>query len=251
MHVVLGAGNLGCSLTEELMVKGIPVTLFSTAVNDWKYPKPLTRIFELNPSHIWMCVGSDHLSKVSSYDITMRLPLELIEYSDDKAHLHFFSYLDPLTHSQYCVKRSAETIFPDMHKTNPSKKVSVHWLSHIYGTYKPKKCLPYQISKDLFKLENVEYPRPIIPTPTDWIAKTLIDEHLDYNSNNWSNIITPSGDIEIRAFYEQIRDQKSNLWLGTKKQPTKTKTKPSWLELWLERNSFWKELHHAGNHHGQ
>lgn len=243
MHVVLGAGNLGCSLTEELMVRNIPVTLFSTAVNDWKYPKSLTKIFELEPSHIWVCIGGDQANRVAAYDTAIRLPLEIMEYSDNNIHLHFFQNESPYTQNQYLIRKSIRSLFSDRDTTYPSKKITVHNISLLYGRYKPQRCLPFQILKNTFRKNQIEFPVDITPTPTDWAAKKLIDEHLEYK-NGFSRV-SPSGDIGILDFHDLLKDPNSILWTGNKE--SQTRTNPSWLDLWVDRNDFWRKLQHAGH----
>lgn len=241
MHIVLGAGNLGCSIVEVLMKRNLPVKLFSTTVNNWKYPQSLLPILEVKPEHIWVCVGSDMSIPLKAWDLNIRLPLELMQDANKYTHLHFFSSILIVDKQLSHIKKHMEEIIFEMKRPN----THIYRVSHLYGNYKPQRCLPYRILKNIEKRSE----KRIIPTPTDWLANILIDKLQYQFSDRTLYAAIPKDFNTISEIYEIMQDKdvkpEENDYFN--KSSVVSALAPSWLDLWKERKKDWEKYKHAEN----
>lgn len=247
MHVVLGAGNLGCNLVDQLMHKNIPVKLFSITVNDWKYPQSLEPILSLNPKHIWVCLGSTSTNLVQTWDVNVRLALELLQKSHPKTTLHFFSTTMHIDTKLFHVKRHLEEIVFETGRPN----TNIYRVSHIYGNYKPQKSLPYLIHKNKITSRK----RLICPTPADWLAETLLGSFNDFSVVKEKPIaqylVTPRLSVQFDDFVRLVNDDTAEIEM--KESATgKTEYKlscnnKSWLALWQEQKHLWGKFKNVEN----
>ena len=243
---MLGAGNLGCSLIEELMRRKIPVKLFSITINNWKYPQSLDPILKLNPDHIWVCLGSIHNDHLQTWDTNIRLTLELLQKTRPQTILHFFSTVMVVDKELSRIKRHMEEIIFESKRPN----TNVYRISHVYGKYKPYKSLPYLIHKNRIRVAK-ETNNMICPTPADWLAKEIIYKTLDKikfdsdPSNTRAYIAIPSDTISFESFKNfliegtaEVKSEKNNQF---NHYSTLNYNAPSWLDLWQERKIEWEK----------
>jgi hypothetical protein len=198
MHVVLGAGNLGCDIMSSLLQRELPCILFSTTVNNWKYPCSIKPILNKNPKHIWVCVGESS-PLLNAWDVNVRLAIELIEKADKYTFLHFFSAFDLLDERLLTIKKQMETVIESSQRPN----TNIYRVSHLYGKWKPKKGFLYNVAKGKFSLDNFK-DKMICPTCTDWIAEQVIPYALE---KKWGSItVTPQESVLFSDYISIIRD---------------------------------------------
>ena len=252
-HLVLGNGNLGNSLANELLKK-YPDVMILTASNGWRYPdRGLTAIYDFYPDHIWVTCGAGSVEQAKvSYipftDLHIRLPIELTQKTNTRTSLHFFStdYVldnEPQQSLYALSKQHMEAAI----KIIKRPKTYVYRVGSLYGTYKPNQCFPYKLKKNSLK-NTIKLPdNRVIPTPTDWLAKVLINnlEHLPYETKNYH--VAPQSDCSVRVWGEKILGvpiESNDLDLSRPlltTRPTIT-TQETWLDLWNEREPEWQKI---------
>jgi hypothetical protein len=197
MHVVLGAGNLGCDIMSSLMRRELPCILFSTTVNNWKYPCSIKPILDKNPKHIWVCVG-DSSPMLNAWDVNVRLAIELIEAADKYTFLHFFSAMQLLDERLLSIKKQMETVIESSQRPN----TNIYRVSHLYGKWKPKKGLPHKILSGQVKRDGIK-DKMICPTATDWLSEQVIP----YSLNEvWVSLdIKPTESILLSEYISKIQ----------------------------------------------
>jgi len=266
-HVVIGNGNLGNALASDLLKQNHNVKVLSTS-NGWKYPTNLQALYDFTPDHVWVTVGAGSVEQAKQnylpfIDLHIRLPLELAQNLNKSVYLHTFSTdyaLDAPIKSLYALSK---VTMEEALKLTARPNTYIYRVGSLYGTHKPHKCFPYKIKKNSLKNEEVYLPvNCVTPTPTDWLAKILI-ENLEYLPENDSDLynVAPQDNCTIWEWGKLILKMDIKTWEkpdldrplnsnircnlpGLKLNPElfKTVCSKSWLTLWHERENEWQEI---------
>lgn len=231
MHVVLGTGNLGCSIIDSLLKKNMPVTWFSTR-NEWKYPDTIKTIIELNPSNIWCCCGSTYTNQLQSFDLNIRLAIDLSISVCSKTRLHFFSVIQIVDHDMIWLKRQMEDTLLYLQRKN----TVIYRLSHLYGSWRKIQSLEHKIKANKLPLTK----ELIVPTPVTWVANILTQNIDSQDQPTKLYTLLPDESISVKDFAAILKDKPLK---HTHIQPSinvsnhpllSQKNIPSWLTLWKE-----------------
>jgi hypothetical protein len=255
-HVIIGNGNLGNCVATELLKRGHDIKVFSVS-NGWRYPASLQPIYDEIPDHVWVTVGAGSVEQAKAnfipfIDLHIKLPLELAQNLHSSTTLHTFStdYVedDEKTKSLYALSKDTmeQALF-----LAQRPKTFIYRIGSLYGTHKPQKCFPYKLKKNSLKNEIVLPTNQIIPTPTDWLAATLLN-NLDitpYQSTKLYNV-APSGCATVADWGTLILG-KAVISSGLdNSRPSCSglvcdlpiKDSSTWLDLWKERENEWQEI---------
>ena len=135
-------------------------------------------------------------------------------------------------------------------------KTYVYRVGSLYGVHKPQKCFPYKLKKNLVDAQKkgLEIKLPsnhITPTPTDWVADSVIHALNSLGEDFKIFNVAPMLCCKVQEWGELILQQPikendfdysrpiySNIGCDL---PTQIEQK-SWLDLWKEREQSWQDI---------
>ena len=129
--------------------------------------------------HVWVTVGAGSVPGAKEdiktfIDLHVSLPCELMQSFPANTHLHLFSsnYAMWPKMSLYAQTKATMEDFFQIYKR---PKTTVYRVQSLYGTHKPETTFPGKLLKYNPKPCKLKLPiNPISPTPTAWLAKTLV-----------------------------------------------------------------------------
>jgi len=249
-HIIIGNGNLGFSFAKELLERNETVKILS-ASNGWRYPTNLDEIHSYAPDHVWVTVGAGSIEQARSNfnpfaDLHIRLPVELAQTLNNNVTLHVFStdYVIQANNLYALSKIFMENALNVINRP----KTYIYRVGSLYGTYKPHKCFPYKLKKNSLTNEKISLPsNHICPTPTDWIAKTILNMDKEFFR---TYTIAPRGEVSVKEWGEIILKRPLDCNGIDKSRPDEVTyavcppsvQSPTWLDLWQEREKEWQEI---------
>jgi hypothetical protein len=255
-HVIVGNGNLGNSIATELLKRGHDIKIFSVS-NGWRYPTSLQSIYDEIPDHVWVTVGAGSVEQAKAnfipfVDLHIKLPMELAQNLHSSTTLHTFS-------TDYVVEKEANMSLYAVSKDTMEQalfllqrpKTFIYRIGSLYGTHKPQKCFPYKLKKNSLKNEISLPANQITPTPTDWLAKIILDNlnDIDYAKTTLYNVApldsTPVygwGSLILECIIKHAGVDSSRPLISKIQCNLPVKENVTWLDLWKERESEWREI---------
>ena len=264
-HAIIGAGNLGLDLFAVLKSAGFEVQMF-TASRGFRYPTSLQKLVDYFPDVVWDAVGAGSVKEAKEnysrfIDLHVRLPIELVQELPDRCRLITFS-TDYVAREEYpgdpkqsvVIPRSLyaqSKLFMEQSLLALSRpKTHIFRIGSLYGSRKPRKCFPHKIKEAYPEPCQVVLPANVVaPTPTAWVAKSLVGRL--YSANlpadadrfgpihhigpangctiaEWASLILGAGyDVKAEGF-DDSRPHYSGLGCDFMLEP------PTWSELWDE-----------------
>lgn len=224
-HVVLGNGNLAKSLVQEIENRK---EIYNHFYRDTKNPQhsfdyPRCEFFDVHNFGmdqdseewiVWNAIGAGSIVEADKYfgtslDAHLRLPAELEQTLPKGVTIVNFSsdYASQPELSRYAFSKS---IMEEYVNNFARPKTFCIRVANLYGSHKPRGTLPYKLIQNRSKIESL--PENIIaPTPTEWLASSLID--IDWNEletksqKNRTWHLAPIG-MSVREFGELILNKK-------------------------------------------
>lgn len=222
MHVIIGRGNLGCDLYQELKRKGHKAKLL-TAGGGFEWPESRPYLESFNPTHVWITAGFGSVGECKiDFSGALRthvgMPTEMLEWLDPSVHIAAFStdyaanedYPDepgcsvekPL--SLYAMsKRMMEQAFE--FKNRPLS--TVIRVGSLYGSEFAYKTFPGKVRLNHPEPGLVRLPVNVVtPTPTKWLAEVLtnrMDEIFSAGATTRHHL-APHGGVSLLCWGEMI-----------------------------------------------
>lgn len=178
-HVVIGGGNLGLDIMQHGWGRDNYELKVFTLKRGFKYPTSLDPVLDEMPDHVWVTAGAGSVDRAKLNftpfaDLHIRLVMELAQKLPDHTWLHTFStnYATDSTSLYSISKRTMEELLESYGR----KHSRVYRVQSLYGWHKPMKTFPYKLMKNHPQPGRLTLPpNEIVPTPTSWLAKTLLD----------------------------------------------------------------------------
>jgi len=221
-HVVLGAGNLGTDLADELRKKqGILDVCLLSKSNGFDVTDPNQMHAMLTSGIydcIWYAIGFGSVAEAKKYPDTahlfhVRIPKAIAALADKNAKLVFFSsdyaadenqphrpdIINPTPRSSYAfLKAQMEIELQQINRPN----TAIIRVGSLYGFKKPTETFPGKIIKNFTDAATFrELPSNVVtPTPTLWLANmlSLHFEKLFSEHNTTMHHCAPRGNATIR-----------------------------------------------------
>lgn len=255
VHVVLGKGNLGMDLLNQLTAEKREAYMASRSTG-WEL---INFVEEINKLHaekntdftIWNCIGGGSVEwadkhKAEAHHSLYEIPTYLADNLADKIRLVHFSSdyaLEPELSYYAYLKAHAEQAMVDTDKPN----TIIMRVTSLYGEHFPDRSLPIKLMVNAKKQGRLTLPtNEICPTPTDWLA-WLTPEFVDQGIDDSTQIVEvkPEGSCEVYEFGKKVigpslvkrgsLDLKRPPEMNLHEIPTTT----SWEDLWNERAEFY------------
>lgn len=205
-HIVLGCGNLGIDLFDELR-KRYEVEL-TKEVN-------IPELLRKQPKVIWCCIGAggpggDKLKQLAAH---VDLPHAIAEaFQNTPTKIFFFSthYLneDPLgSRSHYALTKVNMEQFMSGYP-----KVRCIRIGSLYGKHRPLSTLPGKIILNANKLSRLNASvNNVTPTPTRWLAEQFVEEAIWERFFDYPKVFSygPSGYVSVSHWIHQIMLERS------------------------------------------
>jgi hypothetical protein len=256
-HVIIGNGNLGNALGVELLKRGHTIKVFSTS-NGWRYPASLDPIYDELPDHVWVTVGAGSVEQAKGNfgpfaDLHLKLPTELAQKLNNGVVLHTFStdYAANKNDIQSLYALSKDVMETALILIN-KPRTNIYRIGSLYGTHKPQKCFPYKLKKNSLKNEITLPLNVIVPTPTDWLAKTLLNnlEKICDDTTTKFYTVAPKESTTVAEWGSLILEREILGNVMDNSRPSYVsmecnlpiKETVSWLDLWKERENDWREI---------
>jgi len=192
-HIVIGNGNLGQDLKLELEKRGHRVLLVSNSTGfNWprhSFNEQVERRYGLKKSlttAVWCAVGSGSVERAEiNYEYALQmnvmLPLHLMDVLNEDTRLILFTSDYAMTsvdhiRSLYALSKKH---MEDMVHLSRRGNTRMYRVGSLYGNHKPVETFPGKVMSNARKLnhgQRLNVPmNPCHPTPTDWLAKQLVD----------------------------------------------------------------------------
>jgi len=248
-HVVIGNGNLGQDLKNEIIVNDNVLLL--SASTGWRYPTSIQPILDFNPNHVWVPLGAGSVDQAKKdytpfSDLHVRLPAELAQKLDPKVYLHLFSsdYVTTPNSSLYALSKfhMEQTI-----RLMNRPRTYIYRVGNLYGEHKPETCFPYKLKQNYLKNKDIKLPlNRVCPTPTDWLAKILYSRSQTRLKDEFQILpVCPTGSTTVNAWGGYILGIDIHGGFFDENRPVDFGLElpeylpcPSWLDLWLERRDM-------------
>ncbi len=205
-QLVIGRGNLAVDLVNALNKNGTlkPSYILNSVdgVNSFHSP----------PSVCWLALGCGSVNEVKD-DFQRAIHSQLSELHrlyettprETKIVVFSSDFADAPGLSSYAwIKRTLENFAS--HLNQKEKRVTVIRVANLYGTHRIERTFPYKMFKNNRFKEEVFVPlNHCCPTPTDWLAKTLVDNIEQILGSN-QTVLTcyPNGDMTYKQWTEMI-----------------------------------------------
>lgn len=210
-HLIVGNGNLGCSLENCLKISRKNYVKMATKDRGYLFPQNYDHLMLLNSGtlfdYIWYCVGPGGVSGCDknpslARTLHINIPTAIAEQCRHSKIIYFSSdYADtsdttfPTTYAK--IKIDAEKRFSEM------KNVSVIRVSSLWGTWKKWSCFPGKLIANHWEDDVLTLPPNITtPTNTDWLATMLTTYVEEIVSNKIIHTIAP---LEPMNYCEWVR----------------------------------------------
>jgi len=262
-HLVLGKGNLGTDLYQEIKKNGDQVNVMTTSTG-FTWPVSLKNIMELQPDYIWVTAGAGSVEAVKqnftqSLETHASMPIELLLKLPPSVKICLFStdYVASFEEPHNPYKQSSEVkslyalskkTMEDAVKIIKRPNTSVVRVGSLYGSHYPLKTFPGKLKQ--------RYPVPcelslpsnyISPTPTNWIAQVLLrnTDKLFFPTHSTFHHCGPTNGCMVVNWgqkalgkdytvhskgFDETRPSSSQLGCTLEKPPT-------WEELWT--SAWW------------
>ena len=265
-HLVLGKGNLGTDLYQEIKKLGHDASVMTSSTG-FTWPKSIKDIMELQPDYIWVTAGAGSVEAVKqdfgiaiSTHVTMPIELLLKLPPSVKICLISSDYVASFDEPQNPYKQAHEVkslyaltkkTMEDAVKLIKRPNTSVVRVGSLYGAHYPLKTFPGKLKQ--------RYPVPcelslpsnyITPTPTSWIAQVLLrnTDKLFLSTHSTFHHCGPSNGCMVVNWGQKIlgKDYTVNSKGFDETRPSSTQLgctlekAPTWDELW---SSAWWGQH--------
>lgn len=222
MHLVLGNGNLGRSLANQLAQRGLTYKLLDKS--EFCYPEK-TLLMD-KPTHVWCCIGAGSVNRAKEdfngvISTHVQLPIHLMKTLPEKVKLVFFS-------TDYVADEKNPSL--PLHKTSEPRSLyalSKLWLEQsvvfskrantcvvrvgsLYGRHFPERTFPGRLRANYPVPGPVTLPRNLVtPTPTDWLAEGLLDTQSKFMFTPSPCIkhCAPKGNVSVAHWGRLILDK--------------------------------------------
>lgn len=262
-HVILGKGNLGTDIYQELKKQNQDVTVM-TASSGFSWPSGLKDIMGLQPDYIWVTAGAGSVEAVKqefarAMDTHVNMPVELVLKMPPSVKICLFStdYVASYDEPQNPYKQNNELkslyaltkkTMEDAIKLIKRPNTCVVRIGSLYGSHYPQKTFPGKLKTRYPVACDVSLPSNYIcPTPTQWIAEVLLrnldkmflSTHPSFHhcgpSNgcmviNWGQKILGKDYKISNKGFDETRPSATQLGCTLEKAPT-------WDELWT--SAWW------------
>lgn len=259
MHIIIGKGNLGVDLKIALMAAGQKSVIY-TKSSGFTWRNCREEILRFEPTHIWITAGFGSVEAcekdlVGAVETHVNLPLEIARDAPETVRVGIFS-------TDYAASES--------HPGNPNHRVqrprsfyaltkmwmedatallsrgnmSVFRVCSLYGEFYPEKTFPGKIA--IYRPDALPT-NIVVPTPTWWIAQTLVHYLDGHNTlfsptakyihhvapqgpgiriSDWGRLVLGRAGIVRDLPADKKRPLSSNLGCSLPGQA------PTWQELW-------------------
>ena len=176
MHLILGNGNLGRSLANQLAQRGLSYKLLDKS--EFCYPKN-ELVVPGGTRYLWNTIGAGSVefaknNPQATVDAHVSLPLYLCKTLPPGVRLILFSsdYAEKVPRSIYAVSKIAMEQAVGL---LGRPKTSIVRVGSLYGPYFPHKTFPGKIRARYKNADHATFPQNLVrPTPTEWLADHLI-----------------------------------------------------------------------------
>ncbi len=260
MDIVIGKGNLGKDLEKALIASGQEVTVVSLS-DGFDY-----RTFQWYghpPRCIWVAAGIGSIKEceanpTKALETHAIMPLELYKRFPETFFVFFSTDycateagMWPTFRSFYEItKHALERGFDAMNYANHNV-LGTHGcvvrVGSLYGRHFPDKCLPYKLLSSVIEKGYAScVTNKITPTPTDWLAETLVKNFHRLPEEGFHNV-APQGNVSVIDFAKTFIDEDliKETPITDQRRPYESKLVckferiPTWLELWTARKDDW------------
>lgn len=195
-HIVLGSGNLGLDLAEEIIRRGDTVEIISRS-NGFNYPTTLPTARLCSASYVWCTVGAGSVEAAKQdftrqIDLHLRLPVELAQKLPEDVTLICFSsdYVSEIAMDPRSLYAHGKRFMEIALDQTRRKKLRVYRVGSLYGVHKPWETFPGKIYASHLKGQVRVNRNPCRPTPTAWLAKELLED-LNNRQHPWTIQMAP------------------------------------------------------------
>lgn len=263
MHIVIGKGNLGIDLKLALRAAGHKAVIL-TRSGGFEWPESYSHMVNLEPTHIWVTAGFGSVQEcANNFSGALKthtaMPLELARNLPIGIKLGLFSS-DYVAHEEYldqprCYVEKPRSFY-EMSKlwmeqgieNSGRPNTTVFRVCSLYGQHYPEKTFPGKLRAKFTTPTEISLPEnEVVPTPTSWIAQTLV-RHLDEAFTKRPEIyhIAPSGSTTTLEWgmrilddqytykskgFDPLRPFKSSLGCSFGKAP-------DWSVLWEQNKNY-------------
>lgn len=229
-HLILGNGNLGKDIFLEINARrlGEPKLLSKSKGLDVQNISAMKAVIEeMQPDHVWYCVGGgsvneskmDHPLAKLSMELNAITPIRLAEMLPERIRLTVFStdYVadesrtsnpfvqSPFMRSQYAMNKAyMEGQLKQMNRPN----TSVIRVGSLYGVHNPENTFPGKILQNYANNDlMIKLPSNIVvPTPTRWAAAVMLSnpEELFCSYGTLFHHCAPEGGVSVKDWAKFI-----------------------------------------------